>query len=328
MARKNPFENLLSETPASSEVAPTEFPSRGASRSISSTLDDLADKADRLLEGETIVELDPQLIDPSFLRDRIDENKDEFETLKRAIAEDGQNSPILVRPHPTNPGRYMVVFGARRRKVAEALGIKVRAVVKELSDRDHVVAQGQENAARANLSFIERALLAADVAHRGYDSDNTTVLSALSIDKATLSKMLAVAGIAKPILAAIGSAKSIGRDRWYELKTLVDRPAHRKRAMELIEQPQFASLSSDKRFEQLYTSLKTSGPAKKGVTQKPRVWRPKDKGLEASIARRGKGYSLAVKAKDQRAVEFGEYLSERLEELYEAFKADKIKRGE
>lgn len=328
MARKNPFENLLNEKPVDSVAAPTKFPSRGASRSISSTLDDLADKADRLLEGETIVELDPKLIDPSFLRDRIDENEEEFETLKKAILEDGQNSPILVRPHPTETGRYMVVFGARRRKVAEALGIKVRAVVKELSDRDHVVAQGQENAARANLSFIERALLAADVAERGYDNDNTTVLSALSIDKATLSKMQSVASIAKPVLAAIGSAKSVGRDRWYELKMLLDRPANQAKAVELIGQSQFEALTSDERFEKLSSLLKKARPAKRSATNKPRTWSPKDKGLEASFSSRGKAYSLAVKAKDQRAVEFGEYVSGRLDELYEAFKANKSKRGE
>lgn len=323
MARKNPFENLLDEVPEDSKARAPEFPSRGASRSISSTIDDLAEKADQLLEGETIVELDPQLIDPSFLKDRIDEDEVEFEKLKKAITDDGQSSPILVRPHPKKPGRYMVVFGSRRRAVAKALEIKVRAVIKDISDRDHVVAQGQENAARANLSFIERALLAADVAQRGYDDDNATVLSALSIDKATLSKMLSVASIERPILHAIGSAKSVGRDRWYELKTLLDRPNLRKRGLDLVQEPEFSLLPSDKKFERLYTNLKQGRATKKGAPQKKRAWSPKDKSLSASISSRGNSYSIAVKAKDRRAVEFGEYFSERLEELYEEFKAQK-----
>ncbi|MGH1413515.1 MAG: plasmid partitioning protein RepB [Pelagimonas sp.] len=322
MARKNPFESVLGDAPDPASPKEREFVSRGASKSISSTLDDLADKADKLLEGETIVELEPSLIDPSFLKDRLEHDDREFQALKKAIDEDGQNSPILVRPHPKLDGRYMVVFGARRRKVAEELGIKVRAVVKDMSDRDHVVAQGQENAARANLSFLERALLAANVANGGYDNDNATALSALSIDKATLSKMLSVASISEPILASLGAAKSIGRDRWYELKTLLDRPANSQRAQEIIGSGKFDTLSSDERFELLLGTLKRGQKTVKGASKKARPWTPKDKTIEVSSTSRGKSFTIAVKAKDQRAIEFGEFVSERLEKLYEQFKAE------
>jgi hypothetical protein len=39
---------------------------KGASRSIISTIDELAARADKLLEGETVVELDPESVDVSF----------------------------------------------------------------------------------------------------------------------------------------------------------------------------------------------------------------------------------------------------------------------
>ena len=323
MARKNPFENLLEVADKDSAQPNPEFVSRGASKSISNTLDELADKAEKLLEGETIVELDPKSIDPSFLRDRIDEDPEEFKKLKDAIQNEGQNSPILVRPHPKANGRYMVVFGARRCKVAEELGIQVRAVVKEISDRDHVVAQGQENAARANLSFIERALLASSVAAKNYDVDNATVMSALSIDKATLSKMLSVANISKPVLDVLGAAKSVGRDRWYELKTLLDRPANAKKASDLIQDTDFVGLTSDKRFDQLFAALKLGKKTTKAIVPKPKRWLPKDKGLEVHLSARGKNYTIAVKATDQSAIEFGDYISKNLEAIYEEFRATK-----
>lgn len=323
MARKNPFENLLESADEGAAQLGPEFVSRGASKSISNTLDELADKADMLLEGETIVELDPKSIDPSFLRDRIEEDLDEFEKLKTAIKNEGQNSPILVRPHPKLDGRYMVVFGARRRKVAEELGIQVRAVVKEISDRDHVVAQGQENAARANLSFIERALLASSVAAQNYDDNNTTVLSALSIDKATLSKMLSVANIPKPVLDALGAAKSVGRDRWYELKILLDRPSNAKKALAFIQDVDFVDLSSDMKFDKLLAALKQGKKITKSITPKPKRWTPKDKGLEVNLTARGKNFTIAVKASDQSAVEFGDYISENLETIYKEFREKK-----
>ena len=49
MARKNPFEHVMSEQSVVSGVVKTNFKACGASKSISSTLDDLADKADKLL---------------------------------------------------------------------------------------------------------------------------------------------------------------------------------------------------------------------------------------------------------------------------------------
>ncbi len=322
MARENPFEKVLGDAPGPTKNAVPEYAARGASRSITNTLDDLADKADKLLEGETIVALDPALIDPSFIKDRLNHDAKEFEALKRAISEEGQSSPILVRPHPKDDGRYMVVFGARRRRAAEELGIKVRAVVKDLSDRDHAVAQGQENAARANLSFIERALMAANVANRDYDKDNTTVLSALAIDKATLSKMLAVASIDPAILDMLSAATSTGRDRWYELKTLLDRPANTKKARELIRSDAFLSLDGDKRFDTLFNALKQGKKVHKGAAAKPKSWAPKDKALEVQLSSRGKSFTLAVKAKDQSGIEFGEFVSKRLEDLYEQFRAE------
>ena len=226
MARKNPFASLMEDRPVPEGQVALDYTIKGASRSIISSIDELAQRADKLLEGETVVELNPDSIDASFVRDRMDDDEQEFSDLMNAIRERGQDSPILVRPHPTQSGRYMAVFGHRRIRVARELGRPVRAVVKDIKDRDHVVAQGQENTARANLSFIEKALFAGELARLNYDSDNAIVLAALSVEKATLSKMLAVAALPKEMLEAIGAAKGIGRDRWYELKILLDKPSN------------------------------------------------------------------------------------------------------
>lgn len=69
---------------------------------------------------------------------------EQFKELLEAIKERGQDSPVLVRPHPKLDGRYQIVFGLRRVRVARELGRKVRAVVKALDDKTHVIAQGQE----------------------------------------------------------------------------------------------------------------------------------------------------------------------------------------
>lgn len=321
MARKNPFANLMNdERPENSVVL--DYTVKGASRSIISTIDELAERADKMLEGETVVELSPAEIDESFIRDRIEEDPQEFEDLVAAIREHGQTSPILVRPHPHEDGRYMVVFGHRRLKAATVLGRNVRAVVKKISERDHVIAQGQENSARADLSFIEKATFARRLSELHYDSDSATVMAALSVDKATLSKMMSVANMPRDVLDAIGGAKSPGRDRWYELKLLLEKPANLAKLREDLAATDLAELNGDARFAFVVDTLtrkKVTGYAKPAKKSK---WVPKDKSaakaVSAEIRNDGKNYTLALKSKD--AIGFGEFIADSLDDLYAEYR--------
>ena len=323
MARKNPFANLVDEDKGAVAPPPVEYTMRGASRSILSSIDEIADRANKLVEGETVIELEPDTVDASFVQDRLAIDDIEFNELLEAIRERGQDSPILVRPHPTKSGRYMVVFGHRRLRAATLLGRKVRAVVKEMKDRDHVIAQGQENSARANLSFIEKAFFAANLARLNYDEDSATVLTALSIDRATLSKMLSVTGLPADILRSIGPAKGVGRDRWYELKTLLENTANHDVARVAIGRDEFALLTSDERFQSLVASLKSAkAPARNRQGAHSQNWAPQDGSLSAVISTEGKRFTLALKARGKDAQAFGDYLSGHLDKLYEAFRQE------
>lgn len=322
MARKNPLANLSASGPALDRSV-LDYAAKGASRSLLSSLDEMAAKADKLAEGETVIELEPDLIDPSFVRDRRTDDPEEFNVVLSAIRDRGQDTPILVRPHPKAAGRYMVVFGHRRLKVAQALGRTVRAILKEMEDRDHVVALGQENSARANVPFIDRALFAGELARLRYDDDNATIMSALSVDRGTLSKLLAVANLPAGVLGALEQAKGIGRDRWYELKLLLDNPANNARADELLRDPAVTEAAGDQRFELFVRRLKTV-PARKRAKAEPekKTWASSDSSLSADMAIESKKFTLALKAKSSDARAFGEYLSENLDRLYEAFRQD------
>lgn len=325
MARKNPFTNLLGHEEPASDTRALDYATKGAARSLLSSIDEMAAQADKLLEGETIVELDPATIDDSFAKDRFDldddEYKQEFQRVLEAVRERGQDSPVLVRPHPKQAGRYMLVFGHLRRRAAVELGRKVRAVIRQMTDRDHVIAQGQENNGRANTSFIEKAVFAAEIANRHFDDDNSTVMAALGADKSTLSKMLAVAGLPAPLLKAIGRAKRIGRDRWYDLKLLLDKPSNLEEALSFVASPSIAGLPSDARFDALVSHLKT-----KKVSARPKPsparssWAPADGRLAAEAITDGKKFTLALKARGPDARAFGDYLTEHLDRFYEEFR--------
>jgi ParB family chromosome partitioning protein len=302
---------------------------RGASKSMLSSIGELAAaaaKAEKLIEGETVVDINTGLIDRSFVSDRIDDGGDEaFRELLEAIRERGQDSPVLLRPHPTAEGRYQVVFGHRRVRAARVLEKPVRAVVKPLADIDHVIAQGQENSARENLSFIERSMFAGQLLDLGFDRQ--TIQSSLSVDAPMLTRMFSVTKrVPHVFIKAVGAAKGIGRDRWIELTSLMERPGNQNLASELIESGEFKALESNERFNLLFNALASKGRAARKAI-KPRAqatsWSPSDKLVAATIKNTGTGFNLVLKSKD--AGKFGAYISANLDVFYRAFREGEAK---
>lgn len=326
MARKNLLAGLADDTTDQSQS--TSYPMRGASKSMIRSIDELAKQADRFLEGETVIEIDPEAIDGSFVSDRMEDEGDQYKTLLDAIKELGQNSPVLVRPHPNIDGRFQIVFGHRRVRVARELGRKVRAVVKALDDKTHVIAQGQENSARANLTFIERAMFAKRLEDLGYDRD--VISSALAANAAAVSKMISVVTRVPPgLIEKIGSAPSVGRERWVELSLLVGKLGHASKVDAVIADAAFDQLYSDERFDRVFSALNRSAkPVKKTIEKKAiqSSWAPVDKSVTVISKAIGRGYSLALK--DKNATIFGGWISENIEELYAAFmESEKVKKA-
>ncbi|MEK1890787.1 MAG: plasmid partitioning protein RepB [Phyllobacterium sp.] len=327
MARKNIFESIMHGEPdAPGDAEPSAgFRKFGAAKSMSSSIDELARQASKLVDGETVVDLDPDLLDASFVTDRMPAGDDEeYRELFDAIRERGQDSPILVRPHPKSGGRYMIVFGHRRARVAKELGRPVRAIVKPLADLDHVISQGQENSARANLSFIERVSFADRLETLGYTRD--AIQAALSVDYQTLSKMLTIPkAIPEAVIAAIGPAKGVGRDRWLELRKLIENPRHTADALAFVARAEVAAALSPERFDLLLGFLKGGGskkPVRRGISAGAgAVWAPADQSVSVATRFSGKTFSIALN--EENAKEFGVFITNNLDQLYEAFKESK-----
>jgi ParB family chromosome partitioning protein len=283
-----------------------------------SSLSELREKvaqAEQQVSGEAIIDLDPDLLDSSFVVDRIGADDLAYGELLEAIRERGQDTPIMVRPHPTSDGRYQIVFGHRRARAAKELGRSVRAVVKPMSDADHIVAQGQENSARENLSFIERSMFAQRLLELSYEK--SVIQAALSIDAPMLTRMLSVASrVPGDIANAIGAAKSVGRNRWTEFAQLIEKPSTLEHARTFIDNEAFSSLESDVRFERLLTEIKSvSRPAKRPSNASE--WRAEDSSVRAEFKGSGKSYSIALKAND--ASRFGRFIADNLDRLHQEF---------
>ena len=271
-----------------------------------------ADEIERkLTEGQVIIEVDTDLVDPSFVSDRMPVSEQAVSSLTEMIRDHGQLNPILVRPHPEAEGRYQVAFGHRRLRALKAIGRPVRAVVRKLTDEELVIAQGQENHEREDLSYIEKALFAHRLEKRGFT--RATIMAAMSVYKSDLSNMLSVvAKIPEPIVMAIGPAPGMGRRGWIELAGTVQ--THKAAIERAIKSKDFADLDSDSRFKAVV-----------GAT-KPQAVKPKAEAWSSS-----KGQPLAKLTQDQGRVvlaidrrkspEFAEFVLTRLRDLYEEFEA-------
>jgi len=315
MARKDIFGSVMGPAASVGDARDVSgYAVRGASRSIMQSFEELS-------KG-SVVDLDATLVDISFVSDRLDDDDEAFQELLTAIRERGQDSPVLVRPHPEISGRFQTVFGHRRVKVARQLGRPVRAVVKKMNDEDHVIAQGQENAARADLSFIERTLFADRILKRGHSPE--TVKSALALDDTTFSKMRSVAAnVPEQIILAVGAAKAIGRDRWWQLAKLLEHPGASTRAGACVASADFTQSDSDGRFARLFDALSVAAKRQRASSApQERAWTPQDKSVRGKITDTGKVFTLALKSRD--ASPFGAFIADRLDELFEAYRASEI----
>lgn len=332
MARKITFDAPLNEaigatnpTPAVNHVRPLlglDRPIRQPSAlgAISQSLGGMTDKVKRadeieqkLIQGQTIVELDPLQIDNSFVADRMEATEEQSAAFRELIRKHGQNVPILVRPKTEHSDRYEVAFGHRRLRAARELGIKVRAVVRVLTDEELVVAQGQENSGRTDLTFIERARFAARLEDRKFSRE--IIMAALNVDKAALSRLIAVATrIPDDVIEAIGPAPSFGRVRWQELTDLIDQEGNRERARALVTGSEFKHQDSDRRFEALVAGLRV-----RPTRARAEAWSADDGSHAAKISRSGKKLTLVFD--DRVAPQFGEFIRSRLQSLYDEYKS-------
>jgi len=269
MRRKELVSALLKPEPNTNEID-TALPkaprvTAGSVRAMGLELDHLTQEAEQadilreqLASGSAVVELDPECLEQSFISDRLAPTDDpQYRQLVETIRTHGQQLPILVRPHPKKSSFYQIAYGHRRWHAARELAIKVRAIVRDLSDTELVVAQGKENSQRRNLSFIERALFAASLHTAGFE--RSTINAALAVQTAETSRLLAVAAaVPAPIIKAIGPAPKAGRTRWMELAEHLQTKEAERIALRRLEQPSVKRLGTDARFETVIATLRAA----------------------------------------------------------------------
>lgn len=306
MARKDLLKGLMippsKEAPDAAEETPrAPRPSRGAIGAVSQSIADL--------RSRSITEVPADMIDDAGLTDRLDEDPEGLDALAQSIRAHGQQVPVLVRHHANEEGRYEVVYGRRRVAAMKRIRMPVKVMIRQLSDRELVIAQGQENSARKDLTFIEKANFARQMKESGYE--RAVICDALHVDKTVISRMLSVAEAIPPeLIRHIGAAPAIGRDRWLALVPRIE-------GRELAELKRLAQGdSSDARFEALLAALDDAAPPAPRTRAAPSAAARTIKGADdapiGTVRQRGDSMVLTLSSGDG----FDDWLLSRLEALH------------
>jgi len=300
-------------------VQPPHRPS-GAVKAMNLSLGRLGEEAaaakalrESLASGDKVLEIDPAAVEMSFIRDRIPVDRDaEFERLKQSIRDSGQQVPILVRPDPVRAGHYQAAYGHRRLRAAAEIGVPVKAVVRKLTDEELILAQGQENGPRVDLSFIERALFARRLDEHGFSRE--MIATALTTDKPETSRLLQVAQTIDPeIILAIGPAPKVGRPRWLAFAEKFRETGGQKKAQAAIGARGFLALDTNSRFDVIWKALEEKTPPQRAE----QTLRAQGGAPLALVARSGKTFRITVKS-----AAFSEFLAQRLVSLAAEFEEE------
>ena len=169
-------------------------------------------------EGRLIQKLDPALVFPSAYANRFDAaySDEKYMTLKKSIAENGQDDPIDVRPLPDN--KFEVVAGHRRHRACSELGIPVKALIMPYTDLALVKRMYRENAERADMSPIEEAVWYINcVIPSAFNGDSNAFLQDFDRTRAWLSQRRTMAQIPNDILACFSDPRKLTRDQAYQI---------------------------------------------------------------------------------------------------------------
>ncbi len=283
-------------------------------------LQERSELANRLLnDSERIVDLDSNLILPSPIPDRFNSaySDEALTQIAESMRERGQIVPGMVRPSGSS-GSFQIVYGRRRLAAAKLLGIKFKAVIRELTDEQAVILQGEENAERADLSFIEKCAFALAQEKAGFRRD--VICASLTTTKSHISEMIKIASAIPPdVLEAIGPAPTIGRGRWLEFAECIERDDALQRVREICTKKTALELKSEERFNLAFKAFGGSKP----ITKNPsthvhsRAWSSSNGRLTFTAKTAAKGLTFTLANYD--AEKFGDWFLGNADRLYADF---------
>lgn len=137
---------------------------QGLGRGLSALFGEEVAAAAAMPEGEARAESGPktslpiELLHPNQTQPRRHFDEESLEALAQSIVQQGVLQPLVVRPHPSQPGHYEIVAGERRWRAAQRAKLdSLPVLIRELDDRTTLEIALVENVQREDLTPLEEA---------------------------------------------------------------------------------------------------------------------------------------------------------------------------
>lgn len=178
------------------------------------------------LEAGELAELPTDIVEFSSMANRSEEQLEghpDFEELVESIKETGQGVPILVRPNPEAPEKYLVVYGHRRLRACIKAEVPVLAIIRELDEAEAAYLMSVENGLRSDIPIYGLYEFWMEWFKRGYVSNNTELVAKSGYKKTYVYEVLEIKKIPTEILSKILSKNSITKRQWRGLRKAFER---------------------------------------------------------------------------------------------------------
>lgn len=181
--------------------------------------------------------IETEFCKPWHLANRIQDylNPDSCSDLIESIQKVGQQIPALVRKAPNGEG-YELICGARRLFACKHLGIKLKAAVVELSDKEALLAMDAENRPREDISPYERACDYKRWVETGIYKNYTEIMQSIGVKKSWFSQLMALADLKEDIIKSFGHPANLKQKWGYELQLICKKDPALEASMVLAAQ--------------------------------------------------------------------------------------------
>ncbi|MDB6083141.1 MAG: ParB/RepB/Spo0J family partition protein [Gammaproteobacteria bacterium] len=205
------------------------------------------------------------------LHDRIENyvTEDSCRVEIESFAKHGQLVPVLGRPIRGDPDYEVeLIYGARRLFVARHINKPLTVELREISDKEAIVAMDIENRHRTDITPYERGLSYARWLRAGHFESQEDVARALKVSCSHVSRLLKLSRLPPVIVNAFENATDICEDWGLRLMEALDDPRRREATVRKAR-----IIGSDSRrppSREVYRELMAASAPGRKVKAKPR----------------------------------------------------------
>jgi ParB family chromosome partitioning protein len=166
------------------------------------------------------------------MHDRLESyiNAETCGSLIASISQSGQLVPALGRPLRGDPNYDIeLIYGSRRLFAARHLKTSLVVDLRELTDRDGIIAMDIENRQRTDISPYERGIMYARWLRSGYFASQSDFAKSLKVSSAQVSRLLKLARLPAVITAAFDSPVDICETWGLEIMAVLDDPERKRK---------------------------------------------------------------------------------------------------